>query len=37
VGKAYLPLEFDIGQDTQVDWGEKLSGPQKSDRKKGKR
>jgi transposase len=22
VGKAYLPLEFDIGQDAQVDWGE---------------
>ncbi len=21
-GKAYLPLEFDIGQDAQVDWGE---------------
>jgi len=22
VGKAYLPLEFDCGQDAQVDWGE---------------
>jgi len=21
-GKAYLPLEFDVGQDAQVDWGE---------------
>jgi len=21
-GKAYLPLEFDAGQDAQVDWGE---------------
>jgi hypothetical protein len=22
MGKAYLPLEFDIWQDAQVDWGE---------------
>jgi transposase len=21
-GKAYLPLEFDVGKDAQVDWGE---------------